>query len=95
MRPRMRSRTWRQYTPRDRDAIEGQLARGTGCWCPRCGHRLAVRPTSRLTAVLPGEVGGYDLDCRSCRQFHPRIQHTGRSLYLLRLQRLAAAVLRA
>lgn len=35
---------------------------------------------------------GYDLECRSCRRFRPVIQHTDRSLRLLRMRRLAAAV---
>jgi len=95
MRPRLRSRTWSQFSPRDREAIEAQLLHGPGGHCPRCGAPLEVQPTTRLAAVLPGNVHGFDMDCRSCRQFHPHVLHTPRSLYLLRLRRLAAAIRRA
>lgn len=94
MRPRQHSRTWTRFGRRDRCVIEAQLASGPGCLCPRCGGPLEARPTTRLTTVLPGDVEGFDLDCRGCRQFHPRLFHTPHSLYLLRLQRLAAAVQR-
>jgi hypothetical protein len=92
MRPRLNCRTWTRFGRRDRSAIEAQLARATGSLCPRCGGPLEARPTTRLTAVLPGDVEGFDLDCRGCHQFHTRLFHTPHSLYLLRLQRLAAAV---
>lgn len=35
---------------------------------------------------------GYDLECRGCRRYRPVIEHTERSLRLLRMRRLAAAV---
>lgn len=95
MRPRMRSRTWRQYAARDRAIIEGELEEGGPVGCPHCGFPLEARPSTRLAAVLPRGVEGIDLDCRPCRRFHPRVRHSDRSLYLLRLRRLAAAVLRA
>lgn len=92
MRPRLHCRTWTRFGWRDRSAIEAQLIRGSGGICPRCGGPLEARPTTRLSAVLPGEVNGFDLDCRGCRQFYPRLFLSDRSLYLLRLKRLAAAV---
>lgn len=94
MRPRPRCRTWTRFGWRDRSAIEAQIARGPGGWCPRCAQPLEARPTTRLAAILPGNVQGFDLDCRACHQFHPHLVHTPRSLYLLRLERLASAVRR-
>lgn len=94
MRPRLHSRTWTRFGRRDRSAIEAQLARGPGSQCPRCGGPLEARPNTRLSAVLPGGINGFDLDCRGCRQFHSRIFHTPHSRYLLRLKRLVAAIQR-
>ncbi len=88
-------RTWRRFARRDRQSIEAQLASRGLARCPICGDPLVERSGTRLVAVLPTGVRGLDLDCRGCRRFHPRVQHTARSLYVLRLQRLAAAVLRA
>lgn len=95
MRSGMRSRTWRQFGPRDRSSIRLQLRRGLHLDCPHCGGPLEAQPTTRLAAILPPGASGFDLDCRACRRFHPRIRHTAESLYFLRLRRLAAAVLRA
>ena len=95
MQGRRRTSSWRQFNQRDRGAIESQLAHGSGACCPCGGGPLEARPGTRLAAVLPGGVRGTDLDCRACRRFHPRIRHTPHSLYMLRLRRLAAAVLRA
>lgn len=74
--------------------IEEQIALGWILHCPRCGGMLEARPTTRLSAVMPGRIHGYDLDCRGCRKFHPRVTHSERSLHLLRLRHLAGAVLR-
>jgi uncharacterized protein with PIN domain len=92
MRPRLHSRTWTRFGRRDRSVIEAQLRRGPGSLCPRCNAPLEARPHTRLSAVLPGGVEGFDLDCRDCHQFYSRLQHTPRSRYLLRLQRLASAI---
>lgn len=94
MRPRRHARTWSQFGRADRLAIEAQLADGYTGHCPRCGSPLDARTTTRMAAVLPGNVAGVDLDCRACRLFHPRVAHTAHSIYLLRLHRLAAAVRR-
>ncbi|MBI4408731.1 MAG: hypothetical protein HY561_03425 [Gemmatimonadetes bacterium] len=95
MRPGPRRSAWRSFTGRQRRAIQAQLAQRTDARCPCCGELLEARPNTRLRAVLPSGCGGFDLDCRPCRRFHPLILHTPRSLYLARLQRLASAVLRA
>ncbi len=88
------ARTWRQFARRERETIELQLAHQGEARCPCCGAALVERPNTRLAVLLPTGAQGVDLDCRCCRRFHPRVQHTPRSLYVLRLQRLAAAVLR-
>lgn len=95
MRPRLSRRTWTRFGWRDRSVIEARLDAGPTATCPRCGGPLEARPGTRLSAVLPGGVAGYDLDCRGCRHFHPRLFHSHRSLYLLRMRRLAAAVARS
>ncbi len=92
---RSAARTWRRFGRVERQRIELQLAIWGEARCPCCGGLLAERPNTRLAAVLPSGAGGLDLECRGCRRFHARVQHTARSLYLRRLQRLAAAVLRA
>lgn len=38
------------------------------------------------------DAKGFDLDCRECRRFWAVIQHTPRSVRLLRMRRLVAAV---
>ena len=92
---RSAARTWRRFARREREIIELQLVARGEARCPCCGAALVERPNTRLSAVLPTGARGFDMDCRGCRRFHPRVQHTARSLYVLRLQRLAAAVLRA
>jgi len=92
---RSAARTWRRFPRPDRLHIEAQLATLGEARCPACGGTLVERPNTRLAVILPGGARGLDLDCRGCRRFHARVRHTPRSLYLLRLQRLAAAVLRA
>lgn len=95
MRPRSRRRAWRAFGPRDRETIAAQLDGGAMARCPRCGSALESRHRTRLSAVIPGEIEGRDLQCRGCRLFDPHVRHTERSIYLLRVRRLAAAVLRA
>ena len=95
MRATTLSQAWRTYPPRERKMIEAQLQAPDGCCCPRCGTTLEARPTSRMLAVYPVGVSGIDLECRHCRRFHPRVQHTPESLYYTRIQRLASAILRA
>lgn len=95
MGPRAQRRTWRSFGRREARVVRAQLATDRDARCPRCSTPLEARPSTRLKAVLPDGADGYDLDCRQCRQFFPRVRHTDRSLYLLRMQRLAAAIRRA
>jgi hypothetical protein len=90
-----RSKAWRTYTRRDRDTIEAQMEKGHDPRCPLCETTLAMRDSSRMAALLPPHALGYDLECHPCRRYHSRVQLTSRSLHVLRLNRLAAAVLRA
>jgi hypothetical protein len=92
---RTAGRSWRAFRGRERRMIEDQLHRGADLRCPCCGTHLDARRGTRLASVLPGRPEGSDLECRCCRQFLPRVQHSERSLRLLRLQRFAASVLRA
>ncbi|MFW6080082.1 MAG: hypothetical protein ACODAE_10700 [Gemmatimonadota bacterium] len=93
MRARLNRRTWRSFGRREARWIEARLTAGAGVLrCPRCGGCLEARPTTRLRATLPVGADGYDLDCRDCRRFHPRIRHSPRSLYHDRIRRFAAAV---
>ncbi len=92
---RSTTRTWRRFNRQERDHIEQQLARQLAALCPCCGAALVEQTTPRLAVVLPRGARGTDLECRGCRRFHARVRHTAHSLYVLRLQRLAAAVLRA
>ena len=92
---RSASRTWRRFNRQERDGIELQIVRHGTARCPCCGAALIEQGTTRLAAILPSGARGTDLECRQCRRFHPRIRHTPHSLYVLRIQRLAAAVLRA
>lgn len=92
---RSTARTWRRFRRDDCYAIEAQLASGGEARCPGCGGPLTQRHGTRLAAVLPRGVRGFDVDCRPCRRFHAFVQHSPQSLYVLRIQRLAAAVMRA
>lgn len=60
--------------------------------CPCCRAALEARPGTRLRRSLPLDATGYDLECRACRRFRLVVHHTERSLRLLRMRRLAAAV---
>lgn len=84
--------TWRVFDPRDQRCIERQLRDHPAPCCPCCGDCLEARPGTRLTRALPLDATGYDLDCRDCRRFVCIIHHTPRSLRLMRMRRLAAAV---
>lgn len=92
MRARLNRRTWRSFARREGRWIEARLAAGADVRCPRCSGWLEATPATRLRATLPAGADGYDLDCRDCRRFHPRILYSPRSLYHDRIRRLAAAV---
>jgi hypothetical protein len=89
---RYRCFTWRAFERRHGRWIEAQLRRGEPPCCPLCGALLEARPTTRFAHCLVLDAKGYDLDCRECRRFWCVVRHTPRSLRLLRMRRLAAAV---
>ena len=89
---RAQRRAWRAFAPRDGRRIDAQLRAGSPPVCPCCDGLLESRPGTRLTVHLPLDATGYDLDCRGCRRFWCVVRHTARSLRLLRMRRLAAAV---
>ena len=90
-----RSKAWRSFTRRDRDVIKAHMESGREPACPICQTSLVTRDVTRMAALLPPHALGYDLECHPCRRDHSRVQLTSRSLHVLRLNRLAAAVLRA
>ena len=60
--------------------------------CPGCGEVLEARRESRLSRRLPLDATAFDFDCRPCRRFWSMVQHTERSLRLLRMRRFVAAL---
>lgn len=95
MATRMGCRTWRRFGRPARERIEHELVLFGSAHCPACGSALECRRSTRMAAVLPRGIDGVDLECRNCRLFHSRIRHSPHSLYMLRIHRLCAAVLRA
>lgn len=85
-------RSWRVYSRRDGHLIERQLRAGAFARCPGCGEVLEGRPETRLARRLVLDATGYDLDCRDCRRFWVVVRHGPRSLRLIRMRRLVAAV---
>lgn len=90
--PRKQTRAWRAFPSRDGRAILLQVMDGAAPRCPWCARLLEARPDTRLAAALVLDARGYDLDCRGCRRFWAVVLHTPRSIRLLRMRRLAAAV---
>lgn len=90
--PRAPRRTWRAFSPREGQRIDGQLRAGHAPHCPCCDGLLESRAETRLSARLPLDATGFDLDCRDCRRFWCVVRHTARSLRLMRMRRLVAAV---
>jgi hypothetical protein len=87
-----RALSWLAFDERHARRIDAQLtASGAPC-CPGCGDPLAVSPEPRAEPPLPLDAVGYDLECLPCRRFHTVVLHTERSLRLVRMRRLAAAV---
>lgn len=85
-------RTWRAFSPREGRQIEQELRAGRAPRCPCCEEILESRAESRLSGKLPLDATGQDLDCRDCRRFWCIVRHTARSLQLVRMRRLVAAV---
>lgn len=92
-RPARRPRpVWRAFEPRHSRHIESQLQQREAPCCPCCGDPLEARPTTRVARYLPLDASGYDLQCRGCHRFRCIVRHTMRSLRLVRMRRLVAAV---
>ena len=87
-----RSTAWRAFDSRDTRQIDEQLRAGARPCCPGCSALLEARPDTRLRPYLVLDSTGYDLECRGCRRFRTVVRHTERSLHLVRLRRLVAAV---
>lgn len=83
---------WRAFETRDARNIDHQIRDGGNPRCPGCGAILEARPGTRMARYLPLDATGYDLECRGCRRFRCRVRHTARSLRLVRMRRLVAAV---
>ena len=83
---------WRPYSIRDGDRIERSIRAGGPVSCPRCARALETQPDSRLPHRTLLDATAHDLVCDSCRRYLCVIRHTPRSLRLLRMRRLAAAV---
>lgn len=85
-------RPWRAFDPRDARSLDRQIRSGAQPCCPCCGEVLEAQPGTRMAHYLPLDATGYDLDCRGCRRFRCIVRHTARSLRLVRMRRLVAAV---
>jgi hypothetical protein len=85
-------RTWTSFSSRDGAQIELALRLDSIPPCPCCGDDLELRSRTRLQQTLPCDASGFDVDCRGCRRFWCVVRHTPRSLRLVRMRRLAAAV---
>ncbi|MDP9347711.1 MAG: hypothetical protein M3P24_00975 [Gemmatimonadota bacterium] len=83
---------WRSFEPRHARIIERAVHAGKHPCCPCCGEVLEARPTTRMARYLPLDATGYDLECRDCRRFRCMVRHSERSLRLVRMRRLVAAV---
>ena len=85
-------RRWRAFTRRNASQIDRQMEEGARPCCPDCGQRLYARVETRKAEEVVLDAVGFDLDCDDCRRFFCVIMHTTRSLRLLRMRRLVAAV---
>ena len=85
-------RTWRVFSARDGRRIDYRVRMGETPLCPCCGAVLEARQQSRLNRKLPLDAVAVDLDCRGCRRFWSMVQHTERSLQLMRMRRFVAAL---
>lgn len=85
-------RAWRAFGARDGRVIESAVRQGGAPLCPGCGAVLEASAESRISSRLPLGARAFDFDCRSCRRYWSLVQHTDRSLRLLRMRRFVAAV---
>jgi hypothetical protein len=89
---RARFPAWRSFDRRDGREIQRALRAGGPIACPCCDGFLETRPSTRFRECLVLDARGFDLDCRACRRFWCVVRHTPRSLRLIRMRRLVAAV---
>jgi hypothetical protein len=87
-----RADAWRSFDNRARRKVDAQIRAGERPCCPHCETLLEARPTARVARYLVLDAAGYDLECRACLRFRSIVRHTARSLRLVRMRRLAAAV---
>lgn len=83
MRSKSVAHAWTPFSARERKFIENHLTREDGSRCPRCAEILEARPHRDV------------LECRICQRFHARKQDTPGLMYVMRIQRLATAILSA
>src|SRR5687768_11330500 len=92
--PPLRSgqKSWRMYTARDGRKIERLAQTGQSPTCPCCGGSLEAQPNAFASPCVILDATAYDLVCRSCHRFWCLVKHTPRSMQLMRMRRLVAAV---
>lgn len=84
---------WSVFSLRDGERIERAVRTGEAPVCPRCAHALVAQPESRFFSphvIL--DATAHDLVCDGCRRIWCVVRHSARSLRLVRMRRLAAAV---
>ncbi len=90
--PARRNLAWRMFDPRDCRRVDESLLQGKQPPCPCCGGVLEASPETRLARFLPLDAGGFDLECHACHRYRCVVRHSERSVRLVRMRRLAAAV---
>ena len=90
--PQTPDRPWRVFSDRDARKIERVLRDGGEPRCPRCEGEMLPESESRLCPSLILDARACDLTCPQCRRFLCIVKETQRSLQLIRMRRLAAAV---
>lgn len=84
--------TWQIFSDRDGRKIERVVRNGGTPPCPCCDGDLMAEPQSRLSPSLILDATAYDLTCSSCQRFWCVVRETQRSLRLIRMRRLVAAL---
>lgn len=87
-----RQKSWRVYSIRDGSKIDRAVQSDETPLCPICGDLLEAQRGSRLSPCLVLDATAYDLACHSCMKLWCVVRHTERSMQLVRMRRLAAAV---
>lgn len=83
---------WSLFSLRDGERIERCIQAGNAPLCPRCGKLLEARADSRFSPPVMLDATAFDLICHQCQRLWCIIRDTPRTLRLLRMRRLAAAV---